>query len=160
MPVGADRLRACEAFLFEEARLLDGRRFEEWLGLFDEDGVYWIPAAPGQDDPVNEASIAHEGLQLLEVRVRRLRHPGNHADQPPARTRRVIGNVAAEPRGDGRVTVSSNFVVVELQDDAQRVLAGDYVHTLRPEGDGFRISRKRVNLLSCDAPMAPIVVPL
>ena len=33
-----------EQFLFQEARLLDERRFEEWLSLFSDDGVYWIPA--------------------------------------------------------------------------------------------------------------------
>ena len=36
-----------ERFLYREARLLDERRFEEWMNLFAEDGYYWVPAAPG-----------------------------------------------------------------------------------------------------------------
>ncbi len=159
MPDGEDHLRACEAFLFEEARLLDERRFEEWLDLFAADGIYWIPAAPGQTDPVGEASIAHEGRQLLEVRVRRLRHPANHADQPPVRSRRVIGNVAIDERNGGTTVVRSAFVMADLRADVQRFFAGDYVHTLRRDGEGFRIVCKRVNLLNCDAPMEPVVVP-
>ena len=150
-------LRAVEEFLYREARMLDERRFEEWLALFAEDGVYWIAAAPGQTDPLGEASIAYEGRQLLEVRVRRLRHPANYSDQPPTRTRRVIGNVMAE--GADLVTVRSNFTLVEFRDDAQRVFAGEYVHDLRSADDGFEIVRKRVDLLNCDAPMGPIVIP-
>ncbi len=54
-------LRAeAEAFLVAEARLLDSGRFEEWLALFAEDGFYWIPAAPGQSDPLNHLSILYE----------------------------------------------------------------------------------------------------
>ncbi len=30
-------------FLYHEARLLDERRWEEWAGLFTEDGIYWAP---------------------------------------------------------------------------------------------------------------------
>ena len=150
-------LRTVEEFLYREARMLDERRFEEWLALFAEDGIYWIAAAPGQTDPIGEASIAYEGRQLLEVRVRRLRHPANYSDQPPARTRRVIGNVMVE--GADRVAVRSNFTLVEFRDDAQRLFAGEYVHDLRPMDDGFEIVRKRVDLLNCDAPMGPIVIP-
>ena len=32
-----------EDFLYHEARLLDERRFHEWLDLFTEDVVYWMP---------------------------------------------------------------------------------------------------------------------
>ena len=35
------------AFLYREARLLDERRYDEWLALFTEDGLYW---APTEDD--------------------------------------------------------------------------------------------------------------
>ncbi len=146
-----------ERFLFHEARLLDERRFEEWQALFATDGVYWIPATPGQTDPIGDVSIAYENSQLLDVRVRRLMHEDNYADQPQARTRRVIGNVAFEDAAP--LTVRSNFTLVDFQGDDQRVFAGEYVHELAAEGDGFRISLKRVNLLNCDAPMGAIVVP-
>lgn len=152
-------VRRVEEFLFHEARLLDERAFEAWMALFSDDGIYWIPATPGQQDPLGEVSIAYEDRQLLDVRVRRLRHPDNFADQPPAQTRRVIGNVLLDD-GDGMSTVvRSNFTLVELQNDEQRLFAGEYVHTLVPAGDSFRIRLKRVNLLNCDAPMGAIVIP-
>ena len=152
-------VRRVEEFLFHEARLLDEREFEAWIALFSDDGIYWIPATPGQQDPLGEVSIAYEDRQLLDVRVRRLRHPENYADQPQARTRRVIGNVMLD-EGDSVVTVvRSNFMLVEIQNDAQRMFAGEYVHTLKPAGDSFQIVQKRVDLLNCDAPMGGIVIP-
>ena len=36
---GVDRA-PIEQFLIHEARLLDSRRFREWMGLFAEDGTY------------------------------------------------------------------------------------------------------------------------
>lgn len=146
-----------ERFLFREARLLDERRFEEWQALFADEGIYWIPATPGQTDPVGEVSIAYENSLLLDVRVRRLMHAENYADQPKARARRVIGNITFED--DAPLTVRSNFTLVDFQGDEQRVFAGEYVHELLPAGDSFLISLKRVNLLNCDAPMGAIVVP-
>jgi len=152
-------VRRVEEFLFHEARLLDEREFEAWMALFADDGIYWIPATPGQIDPLGEVSIAYEDRQLLDVRVRRLRHPENYADQPPMRTRRVIGNVMLEEGDAAESVVRSNFTLVEIQNDEQRMFAGEYVHTLKAAGDSFRIVQKRVNLLNCDAPMGAIVVP-
>ena len=150
--------RMVEDFLFFEARLLDERSFEAWFALFADDGIYWIPATTGQEDPLGEVSIAYEDRQLLDVRVRRLRHPENYADQPKARTRRVIGNVMVNDNKN-HVIARSNFTLVELQNDEQRIFAGEYVHTLKPAGDSFQIVQKRVDLLNCDAPMGGIVIP-
>ena len=36
-------IREVEQFLYREARLLDERRFHEWLLLFTEDVRYWMP---------------------------------------------------------------------------------------------------------------------
>jgi len=153
-------LRRVEEFLFREARLLDDREFEAWMALFADDGIYWIPATPGQTDPLGEVSIAYEDRQLLDVRVRRLRHPDNFADQPQARTSRVIGNMMLDDGDDeGAVVVRSRFTLTEFQNDAQRWFAGSYVHQLVPDGDRFSIRQKRVNLLNCDAPMGGIVIP-
>ncbi|MGB0629117.1 MAG: aromatic-ring-hydroxylating dioxygenase subunit beta [Alphaproteobacteria bacterium] len=152
-------VRQVEVFLFYEARLLDERRFEEWMALFAEDGIYWIPATPGQEDPLGEVSIAYEDRQLIDVRVRRLRHPENYADQPTVRSRRVIGNVMIDSMENDAVVARSNFTLADFQGDEQRMFIGEYVHILRPLGDGYEIVQKRVNLLNCDAPMGGIVVP-
>lgn len=152
-------VRQVEVFLFHEARLLDERRFEDWMALFAEDGIYWIPATPGQQDPLGEVSIAYEDRQLIDVRVRRLRHPENYADQPQVRTRRVLGNVMIDSADDASVVARSNFTLADFQGDEQRIFLGEYVHTLRPSGEGYEIVQKRVNLLNCDAPMGGIVVP-
>jgi len=50
-------------------------------------------------------------------------------------------------------------MLVEIQNDAQRMFAGEYVHALKPAGDSFQIVQKRVDLLNCDAPMGGIVIP-
>ena len=156
-------VRKVEEFLFHEARLLDERCFEEWLALFTEDGIYWIPAAPGQQDPLGDVSIAYEDRQLIDVRVRRLRHPANYADQPPVRTRRMLGNVMFDDKVDDgaedAVMVRSNFTLVEFHGDDQRLFVGEYVHTLIPVAESFRMKQKRVNLLNCDAPLGAIVIP-
>lgn len=152
-------VRRVEEFLFHEAGLLDNREFEAWMALFSDDGIYWIPATPGQTDPLGEVSIAYEDRQLLDVRVRRLRHPDNFADQPQARTSRVVGNITVEEGDDGAVVARSKFTLTEFQNDAQRWFAGGYVHQLVPDGERFRIREKRVNLLNCDAPMGGIVIP-
>lgn len=158
-------VRRVEEFLFHEARLLDDREFEAWMALFRSDGVYWIPATPGQTDPVGEVSIAYEDRQLIDVRVRRLRHPDNFADQPQARTSRLIGNIVLVvgdgglDGGDGEIVAYSNFALTEIQDDQQRRFAGSYVHRLVADGQNFSIREKRVNLLNCDAPIGGIVIP-
>jgi hypothetical protein len=48
-----------EDFLSHEAELLDQRRFEDWLKLFTEDGIYWIPVEDGTD-PLLEPSILYD----------------------------------------------------------------------------------------------------
>ena len=37
-----DLIREVEQFLYREARLLDTRRFHEWLELFTDDVRYWM----------------------------------------------------------------------------------------------------------------------
>src|SRR5262245_11860815 len=58
-----------EIFLIRETRLLDERRFREWMELFTEDGIYWVPATPGQESPVNSASLFYDDRGLMKTRV-------------------------------------------------------------------------------------------
>ena len=43
-PVASELHHEISALLNRECRLLDDSRFEEWLDLFQEQCVYWIPS--------------------------------------------------------------------------------------------------------------------
>jgi ethylbenzene dioxygenase subunit beta len=149
-----------EQFLFHEARLLDDRRFRDWMGLFTEDGAYWVPAAPGQESPFDQASLFYDDRDLMQTRVARLEHPRIHVQTPPSRTAHLIGNVTAETGEDGEVRVSSTVIMVEYRNDKQRLFAGRQTHRLRRDGAELKIVQKRVDLINCDAAFEAMAVPI
>jgi benzoate/toluate 1,2-dioxygenase beta subunit len=152
--------REVEEFLFHEARLLDDRQYEEWLALFTETAWYWVPLSPDQDNPHEMVSIIYDDRRLLETRVRRLCNPNIHAQSPPSRTSRIVGNIVVEKEAqDADIVVASRFQMVEFRRDRQRLFAGALRHGLRRRDGGFRICWKRVDLVNCDGMMDGITVP-
>jgi len=151
-----------EAFLYAEARLLDERRFRDWMALFAEDGTYWVPAAPYQDSPFTHASLFYDDRELMKTRIERLEHPRIHVQTPPSRTAHLIGNVMLDhaDTAAGEYVANSTVVMVEYRDDIQRLFAGRQTHRLRRTADGLRIVQKRVDLVSCDSAFEPMAVPI
>ena len=151
-----------EQFLIHEARLLDERRFRDWMGLFAEDGTYWVPAVPDQASPFDQASLFYDDRDLMRTRVERLEHPRIHVQTPPSRTAHLVGNVVVEAADDakGEYLVGSTVIMVESRDEAQRVFAGRQRHRLRRDGASFLIVQKRVDLINCDAAFEAMAVPI
>jgi 3-phenylpropionate/cinnamic acid dioxygenase small subunit len=158
---GIDRARL-EEFVLHEARLLDERRFREWMGLFADDGTYWVPAVPDQKNPFDEASLFYDDCDLMKTRIDRLEHPRIHVQTPPSRTAHLIGNtlVEAVDEAKGEYVVGSTVIMVEYRDEQQRVFAGRQHHRLRREGPSFRIVQKRVDLINCDSAFEAMAVPI
>lgn len=153
----ADRLpdvREIEQFLYREAMYLDRKLYDEWLALFTEDGLYWVPAARDQADPYNHVSLFFEDAILRRMRVRRLRHPQAFSLESPVRSSRIVGNVLIEDYdpASGNCRVRSTFQMLELQYGEQHLYGGFYLHDLVPADGTYRIKLKRVDLINCDAP--------
>jgi benzoate/toluate 1,2-dioxygenase beta subunit len=151
-----------EDFLIYEASLLDARRFRDWMGLFAEDGTYWVPAVPDQKSPFDQASLFYDDRDLMKTRIDRLEHPRIHVQTPPSRTAHLVGNVVIEDRDAARnqYGIGSTVIMVEYRDDAQRVFAGRQHHRLRRNGDSFHIVQKRVDLINCDSAFDAMAVPI
>ena len=148
-------VREIEQFLFREAMYLDSKRYQEWLDLFTEDGLYWVPAAPDQKDPYNHVSLYFEDRILRQMRVRRLTHPQAYSLQNPVRASRVVGNVLIESfeEATGDCRVRSTFHMLELQYGEQQMYGGFYTHELKAVEGDYRIRLKRVDLINCDGPL-------
>ena len=149
--LSAEAIRGVEQFLFHEARLLDERRFAEWLALWDPQGRYWVPRFHDQDNPFEQVSLFWEDKMLREVRVRRVENARNWSQQPPTRSAHVIGNIMIEGLdAAGHLIVRSSFQLTEWR-LTQRQLAGAVFHKLAATDDGgWKIVLKRVNLVNCD----------
>lgn len=149
---------AAEAFLVNEARLVDEARFEDWLALFTSDAWYWVPSQPEQKSPKDTVSLIYDDRRLLETRVRRLANPHLHAQQPPSRTSRIVANVTVEGEEGGVVRVRSKLLLVEYRRNAQRSFAATCWHGLVRDGEALRIAWKRVDLVNCDAELDGLVI--
>lgn len=144
-------LRGVERFLFHEARLLDERRFAEWLELWTEDGRYWAPRFHGQADPFEQISLFWEDAVLREVRMRRLENPRNWSQQPPTRSSRAVSNVSVEGLdAAGHLIVRSAFQYTDWRGE-QRQLAGTLHHKLAAtEAGGWKMVLKKVEFVNCE----------
>jgi len=151
-----------EAFLIHEARLLDERRYREWMELFTDDGTYWVPAVPDQKSPFDHASLFYDDRDLMRTRIERLEHPRIHVQTPPSRTAHLLGNTVVESADDasGEYVVASTFIMVEYRDEQQRLFAGRQRHHLRRVDGGLRIVQKRVDLINCDSAFEAMAVPI
>ncbi|MGD0432193.1 MAG: aromatic-ring-hydroxylating dioxygenase subunit beta, partial [Acetobacteraceae bacterium] len=110
-------IREIEQFLFQEARLLDTRRFHEWLQLFTDDVHYWMrgrsnryprsskaitmldPERYVEEDMSGdvERGLFDEDIRSLTARVARLDTGMAWAEDPPSRTRHLITNIEVLP---------------------------------------------------------------
>ena len=158
----ADEVREIEQFLYQEAWLLDQRRFDDWLALFADDARYWMPTRRTvAKSTVNATTSVEEELvpegQLgwfddtkltLLARVLRLKGGVAWAEDPPSRTRRLVSNVHVEPGdGEGEYRVRSYFLLHRTRHQTQReTFVGYRRDVLRRSADGLRIVRREIVL--------------
>jgi 3-phenylpropionate/cinnamic acid dioxygenase small subunit len=150
----AELVREIEQFLFYEAQLLDDREFETWLGLLSEDIRYWMPTRFSQGrrqrrDSSDDSELAHfdDDWPTLELRVKRLRTAFAWAEQPPTRTRRLIGNIRVAPANAGRFAVRSNFICYANRLESEtHIWAGERSDVLRRSGDSWLICDRMIKL--------------
>jgi len=151
-----------EKFLYREARLLDERRFEDWMNLFAQDGYYWVPAVPGQHDPYDAVSIFFDDRAVMKTRLARLDNSKIHSQKPASRTVHYVSNVEIDEHHDTKseLLVRSAVMMLEFRLDKQTSYGGRCRHLLRIKDDGgFEIAWKRVDLINCDGVFETLSVP-
>jgi len=139
---------AIEQFLYRQAEFLDGKRWQEYIDLFADDGVYWMPPEPSHTTWDGMPAIFAEDKNLMTVRMKRVLHPDAWSQKPMWGTSHVLGNVVILPRDPrtGDIVVRSRFHMMELRRDDVRHFAGAYTHHLKKTKDGYRIKLQRVDM--------------
>ena len=149
---GHDTQHAAEQFLFHQSELLDSRKWQDWIDLFADDGIYWMPPDASYKTWDGQPAIFAEDKNLMTVRMNRVLHPDAWSQRPLWGTNHVVSNVIIEeesPNGD--VTTRSRFHMMELRRDDVRHFAGAYRHHLKKTADGYRIQLQRVDMTNAQA---------
>ncbi len=137
-----------EVILYTEARMLDERRYREWLATLTADATYWVPANGDGVDPKREVAIVYDDMPLLTDRIERLTSGGAHAQSPPSKTRRVVANVQIEASAENSATVLCAFIMYELRRSKERVFAGRGEYRIRRDGGRWKIAGKKAVLVN------------
>jgi 3-phenylpropionate/cinnamic acid dioxygenase small subunit len=149
--VGPELQYEVEQWYYREARLLDGREYRQWLALCLPEIRYVVPGRGnplvdndlrGQEEMISVdrelegrdsagLPIRDETLPYLMLRVERAYKPNAWSENPPARTRRLVGNV--EIQG--------------IEGDELSVLSAFHLHWSRPGSRSFLYAGQRRDVL-------------
>jgi benzoate/toluate 1,2-dioxygenase beta subunit len=151
--VSVETQRAVEQFLYRQAEILDERQMDDWMGLFTEDGWYWMPAEEDQTEGDGQPNIFWEDQGLMMMRIARNTHPRAHSQAPHNRLNHVVSNVIIESENaDGDVIVRSRFHCAEYFRYEIRKFSGKYRHLLKKTPGGYKIALQRVDLVNREGP--------
>lgn len=142
-------------FLLTEAELADANAYDQWLELWDDPCLYWVPCNLDDYDPARHVSIIYDDRARLEERCFRLTAGGAHSQEPQSKVCRLVGSIrVVDPSNDeGNVEATARAMLVELRLGRKSVYAARVHYTLRPTGDGFKLRGKKVMLLEADEPL-------
>ena len=127
------------------------RSWDDWLALYEDDCVFWLPAWDDDDvlneDPDTQLSLIFlEGKGRLEERIWRIRSGLSSSLLRMPRVTHLVTNVRLAGRDGDRVLVTANFQVNAFKHDEKRVdfFFGHYEYALSPRGESFGIRRKKI----------------
>ena len=135
-------------FIYEEVRLIDERKFDDWLALFSDDCIYWMPLEHGQTEEHLATSLMYEDKLLLTVRVERLHGERTFSQRPKSRCHHLLQCPEVLSIKDDTIKTKTSFHYTETRLDEQFFLVGWVEHVLRKTDTGFQIVRKQVNLIN------------
>jgi 3-phenylpropionate/cinnamic acid dioxygenase small subunit len=153
-----------QELLYTEARLLDERRYEEWLELFTDDGLYWLPIHQDGEtaDPRSAVSIIYDDAQRRDERVFRTLHTPVLDQSPSSRTIHLVSNVEVD-RGaeEGDAIVRCVQMIAEMRPGGlgqiglgePRIFAARGIYRLRDLDGGWKIALKKLMLINSDRPL-------
>jgi 3-phenylpropionate/cinnamic acid dioxygenase small subunit len=154
--------REMEEFLFDEAELLDERRFKEWLDTLAEDLVYFMPMTYnvkfGEHEKrektrmEKDMSWFNEGKWTLTKRADQILTGVHWAEEPLSRLCRVVSNVQVtdvrtNDAGEQEVSVRSRFVMYQNRCEYEEYyFVGKRNDVMRRVNGQWKLARREISL--------------
>jgi 3-phenylpropionate/cinnamic acid dioxygenase small subunit len=142
-------------FYIREAWMLDERRFKDWLNIFTDDLFYFMPRRKNVSrrdlsrelTKPGDLALFEETKKDMELRINRLDTGMAWSEDPPSRTRHLIGNLMVESLGENEAKAVTAFIVYKshLETD-QDLYAGSREDLLRREDGQWKVAKRTIIL--------------
>ncbi|AWI74244.1 aromatic-ring-hydroxylating dioxygenase subunit beta [Parazoarcus communis] len=156
VPYGSETYNRIVSFLYQEAALLDSIRLKEWGSILATDLVYTAPLRQTRPMSQQAQSIIrtvqhyHDNYRSIMGRIMRLTETRSAwAEDPPSRTRRIVGNVQVFATAESEeFEVISNLLMTRSRFDSpdMDLISGERHDVLRADGSSFKLARREVIL--------------
>ena len=144
-----------EQFLYHEARLLDERRYDEWLNLLTDDIHYWMPIR--RTTTVREISneftepgamaFFDDDKNYLALRIKKISAGNAWSEDPPSRTRHFVSNIRITDVTDNDISLEANFHLYRTRlDSDEDSWIGRREDTLRRVEGSFMLAKRHIFL--------------
>jgi 3-phenylpropionate/cinnamic acid dioxygenase small subunit len=152
MAVDAQLQAEVTNLVYREAMLLDRRRWEEWLALYTEDAVYWVPAWASEEETTDDPNTQLNLIYLrnrggLEDRIFRIESRDSYASVPLDRTVHVVGNVLVERANGDEIEATANCLVHTYGKRGGQTRGGMYDFTLKRVRGELKIAKKKITFI-------------
>ncbi|MDM5358649.1 aromatic-ring-hydroxylating dioxygenase subunit beta [Peribacillus sp. ACCC06369] len=106
-----------EQWLYDEAQLLDDIEFDDWFDLMHTSLRYQMPVRVNKEgverpDYSTDMFTFNDDIELLKLRVDRLKTDYAWAEIPPSRTRRFVSNVRVKDFVEGEKAVVKSYLLI------------------------------------------------
>jgi 3-phenylpropionate/cinnamic acid dioxygenase small subunit len=106
-----------EQWLYDEAQLLDDIEFDDWFDLMHSSLRYQMPVRVNKEgverpDYSTDMFTFNDDIDLLKLRVDRLKTDYAWAEIPPSRTRRFVSNVRVKDYVEGEKAVVKSYLLI------------------------------------------------
>ena len=152
MTADSDLQREVTDLVYREAMLLDRRRWDDWIDLYTEDAVYWVPSWASEEETTTDPELQLNLIYLrnrggLEDRVFRIESRDSYASVPLDRTVHVVSNVLVEKADGDDIEASANCLVHTYGKKGSMTRGGMYDFIFRRTDDGLKIARKKITFI-------------
>ncbi|NKB22490.1 MAG: hypothetical protein GKS01_18550 [Alphaproteobacteria bacterium] len=152
MDIDTDLKRDVAELINWETTLLDRREWDDWIDLFAEDAVYWVPSWADEErtvsDPETQLNLMYfRNRGGIEDRVFRIESRDSYASLPLDRTVHIVSNILVAGVADDEISATANCLVHSFGKHGGQTRASLYDFKFRKTEAGLKIVLKKITLI-------------
>ncbi|WP_367107023.1 aromatic-ring-hydroxylating dioxygenase subunit beta [uncultured Psychrobacter sp.] len=138
------------AFIDFENDLLDAQQYDEWLTLWQPEGMYIVPIDLENDDYVNQLNYAYDNAAMRRMRVARLSSGESISVEANGGTIRLTSRLRVVEADSDMVKARCALLINESRLGNNQQFVGNVEYQLVPNGESFTIQQKIVKLINAE----------